>query len=130
MARQLVDSLPPRAFGPDAALIPVPASSIRLRQRGFDHAELLAVELSRLVMLPVERPLRRQLAIARGQRGLGRSDRLSGLGLRLSVAREAPLKAILIDDVCTTGATLELCASALLERETCRVSAVTYCSVP
>jgi ComF family protein len=130
MARQLVDSLPPRAFGPDAALIPVPASSIRLRQRGFDHAELLAVELSRLVMLPVERPLRRQLAIARGQRGLGRSDRLSGLGLRLSVARKAPLKAILIDDVCTTGATLELCASALLDSETCRVSAVTYCSVP
>jgi len=129
MAQQLVDALPPRAFPPGAALVPVPASPMRLRQRGFDHAELLAVALSRLVMLPLERPLRRERSIALGQRGLGRSDRLSGRGLQLRATGKAPLQAILIDDVCTTGATLELCAKALLGTETCRVSAVTYCSV-
>jgi len=129
MANQLVDALPPRSFPPGAVLLPVPASPARLRQRGIDHADLLAAELSRLVMLPVERPLKRRAAIARGQRGLSRSERLSGRGLRVSVARKAPPSAVLIDDVCTTGATLELCASALLERETCRVSAITYCSV-
>jgi len=129
MARQLVDALPPRAFPTGAALVPVPASPIRLRQRGFDHAELLAVALSRIVMLPRQRPLRRERSIARGQRGLGRSDRLGGRGLQVRAAGKAPLQAILIDDVCTTGATLELCAKALLGAETCRVSAVTYCSV-
>ncbi len=130
MARQLVDALPPRAFPPDAALVPVPASPLRLRQRGFDHADLLAAELSQLVMLPLERPLRRESSIARGQRGLGRSDRLSGRGLRVRAARKAPVRVILIDDVCTTGATLDLCAEALLGAESKLVSAVTYCSVP
>jgi ComF family protein len=130
MARQIVDALPPRAFPPDAALVPVPASPLRLRQRGFDHADLLAAELSRLVLLPLERPLRRRSAVARGQRGLGRSERLSGRGLRVGLAHAAPPKAILIDDVCTTGATLELCAEALLEGASECVSAVTYCSVP
>lgn len=130
MARQLVDALPPRAFPPDASLVPVPASPLRLRQRGFDHADLLAAELARLVMLPLERPLRRRAAIAPGQRGLSRSDRLSGRGLRLGVVRTAPPRVILIDDVCTTGATLELCAEALLAAATESVSAVTYCSVP
>ncbi len=130
MARQMVDALPPRAFPPDAALVPVPARPLRLRQRGFDHADLLAAELARLVMLPLERPLRRESSIARGQRGLGRSDRLSGRGLRVGLAHVAPPKTILIDDVCTTGATLELCAEALLEGASECVSAVTYCSVP
>lgn len=130
MARQLVDALPPRAFPPDGALVPVPASPIRFRQRGFDHADLLAAELSRLVMLPVERPLRRQATIAQGQRGLGRRDRLSGRGLKVRAARKAPARVILVDDVCTTGATLELCAAALLGGESELVSAITYCSVP
>ena len=130
MASQLVDALPPRAFPPDAALVPVPASPIRLRQRGFDHANLLAAELSRLVMLPLARPLRREASIARGQRGLGRGDRLSGRGLQVRATRRAPLRVVLVDDVCTTGATLELCAQALLEAGAEGVSAATYCSVP
>lgn len=129
MARQIVDALPPRAFPPDAVLVPVPASRPRLRQRGFDHADLLAAELSKLVLLPRERPLKRESALAGGQRGLGRNDRLSGLGLQVQAVRTAPTRVILVDDVCTTGATLELCAQALLEGESRLVSAVTYCSV-
>jgi len=130
MARQIVDALPPRAFPPDAALVPVPASPARLRQRGFDHADLLAVELAKLVLLPLQRPLKRDSALARGQRGLSRSDRLSGRGLQLRAVRTAPLRVVLVDDVCTTGATLEICAAALLAGETTGVSAVTYCAVP
>jgi ComF family protein len=130
MARQIVDSLPPRAFPPDAALAPVPASPVRLRQRGFDHADLLAVELSKLVLLPLQRPLKRESALAAGQRGLSRGERLSGRGLQLRAVRATPPRVVLIDDVCTTGATLELCATALLAGETTAVSAVTYCSVP
>ena len=130
MAQQLVDSLPPRAFPPDAALVPVPASRLRQRQRGFDHADLLASELAKLMLLPLVRPLKRDSALASGQRGLSRGDRLSGRGMQVRAVRTAPLRVVLVDDVCTTGATLELCATALLAGETTAVSAVTYCSVP
>ncbi len=130
MAQQLADSLPPRAFPPDAALVPVPASRLRQRQRGFDHADLLASELAKLMLLPLVRPLKRDSALASGQRGLSRGDRLSGRGMQVRAVRTAPLRVVLVDDVCTTGATLELCATALLAGETTAVSAVTYCSVP
>jgi ComF family protein len=130
MARQIVDALPPRAFPPDAALVPVPASRLRLRQRGFDHADLLASELAKLILLPLQRPLKRDSALASGQRGLSRGDRLSGRGLQLRAVHTAPPRVVLVDDVCTTGATLELCATVLLAGETTAVSAVTYCSVP
>ena len=130
MARQIVDALPPRAFPPDGAIVPVPASPTRRRQRGFDHADLLAAELSKLVLLPLERPLKRDVALASGQRGLGRNDRLSGRGLQVRAVRTTPIRVVLVDDVCTTGATLELSAKALLAGETALVSAVTFCSVP
>ncbi|CAB4344587.1 unannotated protein [freshwater metagenome] len=130
MAQQLVDSLPPRAFPPDAVLVPVPSSRIGLRRRGFDHADLLAVELGRRVLLPVQRPLKRETTLVRGQRGLGRGDRLAGRGFQVSAARNSPARVVLVDDVCTTGATLELCAQALLAGDGEVVSAVTYCSVP
>lgn len=126
MAQHLVDALPPRAFPPGAVIVPVPASRARLRQRGFDHADLLAGELSRRTVLPIQRPLRREASLALGQRGLGRRDRLSGRGLQVSLSGRAPLQVVLIDDVCTTGATLELCAEALLSGRTEQVSAVTY----
>ncbi|MEI6791709.1 MAG: double zinc ribbon domain-containing protein [Actinomycetes bacterium] len=130
MAEHLVDALPPRAFPDDATLVPVPANARRLRQRGFDHADLLASALARRVRLPLDRPLRRETSVFNGQRGLGRSDRLSGRGLQVTAAGAVPSRAILVDDVCTTGATLERCAKALLGAGAFRVGAVTYCTVP
>jgi len=126
MSEHIVDALPPRAFPSGAAIVPVPASRARLRQRGFDHADLLASQLSGKTLMPLERPLRREASLALGQRGLGRRERLSGRGLQVSLVGRAPRQVVLIDDVCTTGATLELCADALLRGGTERVSAVTY----
>jgi len=95
-------------------LIPVPVHPARLRQRGYNQAELLAGELGRGMGLPVLDILERRRSTAR-QHGLGRVARLHNLRGAFAVrpARRVPREAILVDDILTTSATLEACAEAL-----------------
>ncbi len=93
-----------------------PTSARRRRQRGFDQAELLARRVARLI----DRPIGPRLTRRGGpQTGRSRSERLTagdgnvGVGNR---RRRSPGGAVLlIDDVVTTGATLQRCATALAE---------------
>lgn len=92
------------------SVVPVPAAPFRWRWRGFDPAEEIALALARTAGLPFEACLRR----SHGPRQVGRrrSARLShppGVSLRA----KAPPRALLVDDVYTTGATLAACAGAL-----------------
>ncbi len=96
-------------------LVPVPGQPAGNRRRGFDHAHEIARELGRLAGLEVAGALRR--APVRAQVGLGRAERGANARASVSVQRtEVPRggRAILVDDVYTTGATLDACALALL----------------
>lgn len=97
-----------------AALVPVPVHVARRRQRGYNQAELLAVELGRLEGLPVLDVLERHRPTVR-QHGLGRAARLHNLRGAIALRRgsRVPAVAILVDDILTTSATLEACAEAL-----------------
>lgn len=105
-----------------APLVPVPIHPLRQRQRGYNQAELLAVELGRLAGLTVLDLLVRHRPTAR-QHGLGRAARLDNLQGALAVRAGAKLPpvAILVDDILTTSATLEACAETLRRHGTCRV---------
>lgn len=110
------------ALSGTAPLVPVPVHAARRRQRGYNQAELLAVELARLTGLPVADVLVRHRPTTR-QHGLGWAARLhnlrGALGIRLG-ARPPPV-AILVDDILTTSATLEACAEILRSHGTNRV---------
>ncbi|WP_259314751.1 ComF family protein [Capillimicrobium parvum] len=96
----------------DGSLVPVPPDPRRRRRRGFDHAALLADALSRRTGAPVAACLRR--GPAPRQLGAGRSRRLASAGrFAPTLAGSAPERAVLVDDVHTTGATLDACARAL-----------------
>ena len=113
-----------RAPPPDL-LVPVPLHWLRRMGRGFNQAELLARELSggggwgsRVAGVPVCLALRRGRATGTQTR-LDRGQRLGNLSgaieaRRVVRSRVEGKKVLLVDDIFTTGATLDVCARALL----------------
>lgn len=116
----------PRELLDGAALVPVPLHPARRRARGFDQAALLAVALGARTGRPVAACLRRGGAATR-QLGAGRAQRRAAArGLELHVRGAVPQRALLVDDVHTTGATLDACARALRAAGAADVAAVSY----
>jgi ComF family protein len=110
--------------GADLAL-PVPLHPARQRDRGYNQAELLARAFGRRVGLDVEARLLRKLRNTPPQARRSRAERLTGLS-RAFLASPAVKGAdvLLVDDVCTTGATLRACASALRKEGALAVRAI------
>jgi predicted amidophosphoribosyltransferase len=125
MAAQMAANLPVRLRGLDAVLVPVPALPRRRRARGFDPAGLLAATLAGRLGHPLEDCLARADRTGR-QVGAGRRERRAPDRLRLTLRGQPPRVAVLVDDVHTTGATLDACARALAAGGTTVAAALTY----
>lgn len=100
-------------------LVPVPLHPSRERERQYNQSWELCHALSRWCALPTQRLLRRVRA-TRSQATLNRAERLRNLRQAFRPAsaplwRHPPLpkKVLLVDDVMTTGSTVEECAKVL-----------------
>lgn len=121
-----------RAFeqhGLDAdVLVPVPLTVSRHRARGYNQALLMANEVSKLTGVPVVEALRRtghsvaQASSATAEERRRNVESVFGLAKGRDVLGA---NVLLIDDVATTGATLDACAAALLDAGASSVSAGT-----
>ncbi len=124
MASRMLKLIPPTRSG---LIVPVPTASSRVRRRGYDQSRLIARELSRRSRVPYLNCLKRQGQAH--QVGAGREQRLDQLNNAFRV-KYSPLlnKAhiILIDDVVTTGATLESAAKLLKQAGVARIEAITF----
>jgi ComF family protein len=106
----------------NGAIVPVPPAPMRQRQRGFDSAEAIAAALANRTGLPLLPCLGR--AHGRRQVGRHRAERLAHPP-RVRAVSLPPERAVLVDDVTTTGATLAACAEALRSAGCARVAAIT-----
>jgi ComF family protein len=103
----------------------VPADPDRRLKRGHHAAERLAQALGEAWELPVE-PLLRRVGTSRRQRGLSQADRRRNVAGAFSLEAPAPARILLIDDVYTTGATVNAAASVLRKGGARRVVVVTF----
>jgi len=112
-------SLPERApFRAVDAIVPVPIHPVRRAMRGFNQAERIAAHLSQLSGVPVQVGWLRRRFYRRPQVGLGQAERLKNVRDAFEVACPDSVRGRavwLLDDVFTTGSTLDACARALKE---------------
>lgn len=100
------------------ALIPVPVHPSRKRKRGYNQAELIARHLSKLSGIPMEAVLIRRVKKTRPLKGLSNSERQNNLKRAFKIdINDVKLNTIvIIDDIYTTGATIDSMAQVLKEK--------------
>ncbi len=101
-----------RSLKPDA-LIPVPVHKKRLRERGYNQAQLLSRKLSELLDIPTYSDILTRTEDTRVQKGLNARERQNNLKKALKINCDVvKLKNIIvIDDIYTTGSTIDAAAS-------------------
>ena len=113
-------------------LIPVPLHTRRLRERGFNQSLLLVRELSRRTGIPYRKTILQKKKSTIPQVNLSRAEREKGLrGTFHVIGKEelSGLSVLLIDDVYTTGATVNECSKVLLRGGAKRVDVLTLAHV-
>ncbi len=128
-ARDIAREMRRRVVLPEGALlVPIPTSTGRIRERGYDHIKVLTAELARTTEC-VHLPLLARISQKR-QLGAGRSARFAQIEGAFRVVGNpkhiSGAHIILIDDVVTTGATLEEAARTLLAAGARRVDALVF----
>ncbi|WP_310621809.1 ComF family protein [Flexibacterium corallicola] len=118
----------------DKLLVPVPLHSFRLWRRSFNQSALLARELGKLSGLDFSMDALVRKQSTRHQVGLSRRERIENVQGAFEVSPDAQFtlagrSIVLIDDVLTTGATLDACNLALKAAGAKRVDTLVFAAV-
>ncbi len=112
-------------YKPLTAIIPVPLHPKRMQERGYNQAEVIARGISEAMGLPVVPDVLLRNVYTQTQTRKTRLERMSNLSGAFILNNPEKIKGehiLLVDDVVTTGATLETCAQTLLSSIDLKIS--------
>jgi len=131
MGRLLGQELKHTIFAECDLIIPVPQHRKRLRKRGYNQSEIIARGVSEVMNIPLERNLLKRTEHHSSQTSMGRYERYKNVYGNFKLTTYNPeanrKKILLIDDVVTTGATLEACSEVILSGYSSSVYIATVC---
>ena len=114
-------------------IIPVPLHPAKERVRGFNQSNLISIGLGDAAKLPVSTNSLSRVAISATQTKRSRYERWTNVEGIFRVTDPMSITGkhvLLVDDVITTGSTIEACANELLKTEGVRVSVVALAYAP
>jgi ComF family protein len=111
------------------ALIPIPIHKARQRERGYNQAEEVANELSKLTGIPVYADIVERVRATIPQKELNPRERQNNLKKAFNISSDVVKlnKTILIDDIYTTGSTMDAVAAELKSHGVGEVFFITLC---
>jgi ComF family protein len=122
-----------RRFQAMEVILPVPLHPLRARQRGYNQSRLMASHLARRIGLQLMANVLVRVKNTASQSNLGLAARRMNVHNAFGVRHAEAIRGrrlMLVDDVYTTGATVEACAQVLLEAGAKEVSVVTVARTP
>lgn len=111
------------------SIVPVPIHAARQRSRGYNQAELVAAELSKLTGIPLYADLVHRVKNTVPQKELNSQQRQNNLKKAFNISSDVVKlnKTILVDDIYTTGSTLDAVARELKRRGVGTVFFIALC---
>ena len=128
LGRWFGDELTNTPFRMAELIHPVPLHAVKLKKRGYNQSEQIALGLSEALGIPLETTLIERVVNTDTQTRKTKYERWSNVEGIFRVTKPNRLKnkhIILVDDVVTTGSTLEACAAPVLALEGTAVSILT-----
>jgi len=111
-AKKIIELIANEAILKDAVIVPVPPRPGKIKHSGWDQIDYLIKQMEKISgCLPVNRCLKRRKS--KVQKHLNRTERLENLKGRIFIKGAVPKIALIVDDVITTGSTIEVCAQTL-----------------
>lgn len=111
-------------------IIPVPVHESRLRKRGYNQSEILCEDIGLYLGIPVRKDIIVRNKKTAAQKELNAGERLLNLQQAFVVQKRLPYgcTALIVDDIYTTGSTMECCSLSLMRTGAGRVYGISICS--
>ena len=127
MGHQLLES---NRFSYIDALVPLPLYALKERRRGFNQATVLCEGIAEVLKKPVLKDVVRRISYTESQTKKTRLQRWQNMEGRFEVLEKESIQGkhiLLVDDVITTGATLEACGKAIFAEADVKLSLASLC---